>query len=148
MMSSGSTDGPLATPQVSLEKRLKMFSHDGLAAVKMEMQQLHDRTVMKPWTSKELKPHQKCIALAYLMLLKCKRCGWVKGHGCADGHKQHPYVAREHATSLTVASEAVFLMAVIDAWEAQAVAVVDLPGAFMQVDMDELLHVRLTEDMV
>ena len=122
-----------------------MFGHDGLAAVTKEMQQLHD---MKPWTVNELTPDQKCMALAYLMFLKCKRCGWIKGCGCTDGHKQCPYVAREDATSLTVASEAVFSMAVIDAWEAQAVAVVDLPDAFMQVDMDELVHVRLTGDMV
>ena len=57
-------------------------------------------------------------------------------------------MAREDATSPTVASEAVFLTAVIDAWEARALAVVDLPGAFMQADMDELMHVRLTGDMV
>ena len=81
------------------------------------------------------------MALAYLMFLKHKHCGWVKGHGCTDGRKQHPYMAQEDATSPTVASESVFLTAVVDAWENHAVAVVDLPGAFMQVDMDELIHV-------
>ena len=44
--------------------------------------------------------------------------------------------------------EAVFLAAVIDALEGQEVAVLDVPGAFMQVDIDELVHVRLTGEMV
>ena len=57
-------------------------------------------------------------------------------------------MAKEDATSPTLASEAVFLTAVVDAWEAQAVGVVDLPGVFMQVDMDKLVYVRLTGDMV
>ena len=78
MMSSGSTDALLATPQVSLKKGLKMFSPDGLAAVKKEMQQLHDSTVMKPQTGKELTPDQKCMALAYLMFLRHKDLGRSK----------------------------------------------------------------------
>ena len=34
-----------------------------------------------------------------------------------------------------------FLTAVVDAWESQKVVVLDVPAAFMQVDMDELVHV-------
>ena len=44
--------------------------------------------------------------------------------------------------------EAVFLTAVINAWENRKVAVLDVPGAFMQVDMDELVHVRFQGKMV
>ena len=44
--------------------------------------------------------------------------------------------------------EAVFLTAVIDAWENRKVAVLDVPGAFMQVDMDELVHVWFQGEMV
>jgi hypothetical protein len=44
-----------------------------------------------------------------------------------------------------VATEVVFLMAVIDALENRDVAVVDIPGAFMQVNLDdETIHVRAT----
>ena len=39
-------------------------------------------------------------------------------------------------------------MAVVDAWENRKVAVLDVPGAFMQVDMDELVHVRFEGEMV
>jgi hypothetical protein len=44
---------------------------------------------------------------------------------------------------------AVFLMAVIDALESREVAIVNIPGAFMQVDLnDKMIHVRLTSKMV
>ena len=39
-------------------------------------------------------------------------------------------------------------MAVVDAWENRKVAVLDVPGAFMQADMDELVHVRFEGEMV
>ena len=46
-------------------------------------------------------------------------------------------------------SEAVFLTGVIDAKENRDIATVDVPGAFMQADMDEeIVHVRLTGEMV
>jgi hypothetical protein len=38
----------------------------------------------------------------------------------------------------------VFLTAVVDALEGQEVAIIDVPGAFMQADMDELVHIRFT----
>ena len=41
----------------------------------------------------------------------------------------------------------VMLTAVIDALEDREVAIVDVPGAFMQLDMDELVHVRFTGKM-
>ena len=41
-----------------------------------------------------------------------------------------------------------FLTAIVDAWENRKVAVLDIPGAFMQVDMDELVHVRFCGEMV
>jgi hypothetical protein len=81
------------------------------------------------------------------MFLKRKRCGKVKGRGCADGRKQRAYIQREDATSPTVATEAVFLTAVLDALEGREVAIIDVPGAFMQVDMDELVHIRLDGKM-
>ena len=82
------------------------------------------------------------------MFLKKKRCGTIKGHGCADGCKQRAYITKEESTSPTISTEAVFLMAVIDAWENRKVAVLDVPGAFMQVDMDKLVHVHFCREMV
>ena len=141
-------EGPEDTPQMSMKKGLQAFGEGGYAAVKQEMQQLHDRKVMQPIRHKDLTPEQKRDALGYLMFLKKKRCGKIKGRGCADGRKQHAYITKEQSTSPTISTEAVFLTALVDAWENRKVAVLDVPGAFMQVDMDELVHVKFRGEMV
>jgi hypothetical protein len=130
----------LATVQMSMKKGLKMFGDAGVEGVHSEMWQLHERNVMKPVHASELTPEERREALAYLMFLKQKRCGKVKGRGCVDSHKQRRYIDRADAVSPTVATEAVFQ---------REVAIVDIPGAFMQVDLDdETIHVRLTGKMV
>jgi hypothetical protein len=139
---------PLVTPQMNMKRGIKVFGQDGIMAVKREMLQLHDHKVMAPKHAKELSPEQKQEALAYLMFLKQKRCGKSKGRGCADGRKQRAYTAREDAASPTVATESIFLMAVIDALEGRDVAIIDVPGTFMQADMDELMHVCFTGKML
>ena len=47
-----------------------------------------------------------------------------------------------------VSTEAVFLTAIINALEDRNVAVLDVPGAFMQADINELVHVRFKGEMV
>jgi hypothetical protein len=48
-----------------------------------------------------------------------------------------------------VATEAVFLTPIIDALENRDVAVINIPGAFMQVNLDnKTIHIRLTGKMV
>ena len=142
------SDKVMETPQMSLKAGLRTFGDDGLKAVEKEMRQLHDRSVMKPVHKGCLTVEQRKEALAYLMFLKRKRCGKVKGRGCADGRKQRAYITKEDSTAPTVSTEAVFLTAVIDAMEGRNVVVLDVPGAFMQADIDELVHVRFTGAMV
>jgi hypothetical protein len=72
----------LATSQMSMKKGIKVFGNDGVDAVRSELQQLHDRAVMRPRCSSDISRAQKRAALAYLMFLKRKRCGRVKGRGC------------------------------------------------------------------
>ena len=148
VMTTECTSEVLETPQMSLKAGLRVFGDDGAKAVQKEMKQLHDREVMIPVHKKNLTYEQRKEALAYLMFLKRKRCGKIKGRGCADGRKQRAYIAKEDSTAPTVSTEAVFLTAVIDALENRDVAVLDVPGAFMQADIDELVHVRFTWEMV
>ena len=148
VMTMEGTGEILETPQMSLKAGLRTFGSDGMKAVEKEMRQLHDRDVMIPVHKKSLTPEQRREALAYLMFLKRKRCGKIKGRGCADGRKQRAYITKEDSTAPTVSTEAVFLTTVIDALENRDVAVLDVPGAFMQADIDELVHVRFTGEMV
>ncbi len=81
------------------------------------------------------------------MFLKQKRTGVIKARGCADGRKQRPYTAKEDASSPTVAIESVMLSCLINAKENRDVATVDIPGAFMQADMEDIVHMKLEGKM-
>ena len=128
--------------QYTLKKGLQVFGPPGVEAVYKELQQLHERGVGKPRDAATLSPTQK-NALGYLMFLKQKRTGQIKGRGWADGRKQRLHTPKDDASSPTVATESVLLSCVIDAKERRDVATVDIPGAFMQGDQDETVHMRL-----
>ena len=72
----------LEMPQMSLKAGLRAFGNDSIRAVEKEMCQLHDRGVMMPVHKKNLTSEQQKEALAYLMFLKRKCCGKVKGWMC------------------------------------------------------------------
>jgi hypothetical protein len=77
------------------------------------------------------------------MFLKEKRSGRIKGRGCADGRKQRLHKTKEETSAPTVATELLFLSCAIDAKERRTIVTSDIPGAFMQTDVDEVMHVRL-----
>jgi Reverse transcriptase (RNA-dependent DNA polymerase) len=131
--------------QVSMKKVLKVYGDKGEAAVEEELQQLHDQKVMEPVAADSLTYAEKKKALEYLMFPKEKRTGKIKGRGCADGRKQR-VTAKEEASSPTVSIESIVLTSVIDTLEGRHVA--DIPGAFLQADMDEVVHMRLAGKMV
>ncbi|KAL7559815.1 hypothetical protein ACA910_003979 [Epithemia clementina (nom. ined.)] len=139
--------GDISTPQYPFKKGLEVFGEEGQQAVLEELQQLHERKVILPKEAADLTPEQKRTSLEYLMFIRRKRDGLLKGRGCADGRKQRLYTAREEASSPKVSIEALFLTCVIDAMEHRDVATVDIPGAFMQADMDEVVHMRLHGEM-
>jgi Reverse transcriptase (RNA-dependent DNA polymerase) len=134
--------------QHSMKSGIKQFGDRGTEAVRKELQQLHDRHVLVPMHREQLTALERSRALGYLMFLKEKSDGSIKGRGCADGRPQRAYIPKEDATSPTVRNESTMLTATIDAYELRDVATVDLPGAFMQADMDDVVHMRLTDVMV
>jgi hypothetical protein len=85
---------------------------------------------------------QKRVSLQYLMFLTKKRCGRIKARGCADGRKQREMTNKAEASAPTVAIESVMFSARIDAMEERDVATVDIPGAFIQAEIDEVIHVK------
>ena len=85
VMTTEGTSEVLETPQMSLKAGLHTFGSDGVKAVEKEMRQLYDREVMIPVHKRCFTPEQRKEALAYLMFLKRKCCGKIKGRRCADG---------------------------------------------------------------
>jgi hypothetical protein len=98
---------------------------------------------MKPVGKFDLTAEERKGALRYLMFLKEKRCGTIKGRGCADGRNQRDYMTKQETSAPTVATEALILTCVIDAIEGRDVATCDIPGAFMQSDMKGKVVMKL-----
>ena len=78
------------------------------------------------------------------MFLKQRRCGKIKGRGCADIRKQCKYITKDNTSAPTVASEALFSTCIIDAMDHQKVATINIHGEFMQADMEgETVHMKM-----
>ena len=77
------------------------------------------------------------------MFLKQKRCGRIKGRGCAYGRKQRLWKSKDETSSPTISVEALFITCLIDAKEGRDIATCDVPGAFMHADIDEVIHLCL-----
>ena len=107
----------LLTAQMSAKAGLKQFGEAGAAAITKELEQLVYRKVLEAKKAHTLSREQKKAALRYLMFLKMKRSGKIKGRGCADGRKQRIYKTKEETSSPTISTEALFLTCMINALE-------------------------------
>ena len=78
------------------------------------MRQFHDREIVKPLLPHQITSEVKIKALGYLMFLKKKRHGIIKGRGCADGRPHHVYKTKEETSSPTVIIESIFGSSVVN----------------------------------
>jgi hypothetical protein len=128
--------------QCNLKQGLKEFGKDGLIALGKEVEQPRAQKVSKPVNGNDLTKEQKRASLRHLVFLTKKRCGRIKARGCADGRKQRETTNNVDASAPTVSIEAVMSSATVDAMKGRDMATVDVPGAFMQADIDEVVHVK------
>ena len=136
------------TEQMSAKKVLRQFGQKGADALMKELQQLIDRRVMHPHDATTLSESEKYSALKYLMFLKEKRCSKVKGRGCAIGRKQQLYKSKVETSLPTVWMESIFLSSMINAKEDRKVITCDIPGTFMQANIDKQLFLKFDCDLV
>ena len=128
---------------------LKIFGEDGYNGVASEIcNNLHGRGVIDPVRCNKVTHDIRKASLPYLMFLKRKRCGKIKGRGCADGRKQREFISREEASSPTVLTHALMATCLIDAIEGRGVATADIPGAFLQATMDDDVYIKFEGKMV
>ena len=81
--------------QYPMHNGIKVFGDASTRAVIEELQQLQERQVIEPCNADKMSMTEKLDALEYLMFLKKKRSGIIKGCGCADGCKQRPHTTKE-----------------------------------------------------
>ena len=53
------------------------------------------------------------------------------------------YKTEEETSAPTISIKSLFLSCVIDAKEGRKVATCDIPGAFMQADINDIIHIKL-----
>ena len=121
-----------------------MFGEAGANVITKELEQKLYCDVMHGVLPSQLNRKQKRAALKYLMFLKEKCCGKIKGHGCTDGCKQHLYKTKDETSAPTIYVESLFLLCMLNAKENHYTVI---PGAFMQADIDELIHLRLDGEL-
>jgi hypothetical protein len=74
--------------QYNMKQGITKFGEEGKQAMLAELQQLYDRDIMEPVDKYDLTGDERKGALRYLMFLKEKRCGMIKGRRCADGRRR------------------------------------------------------------
>ena len=137
----------------SLSKGYKVLGKAGKDAAIGEVSQLHKRGVFDPVNVSTLTEEERSRVLDLLIFLTQKRDGSAKARTCVDGRPQHLWMDKDEAASPTVLLESVLLTSVIDAREEREVAVVDIPNAFVQTDMEGdkvimKMHGKLAELLV
>ena len=125
------------TEQMGWKKGLRVLGERGEEAIEKELKQIHDMEGFQPKHWHELSKEERTKALKYLMYLKEKRDGRIKGRGCADGRPQRLYTTKSETSSPTASLAGIMLTCMIDAFEKRDVATVDIPGAFLQTKMPE-----------
>ena len=115
----------------------------GETAVKRELEQIYQRGTFTPIHHHTLTDKQKRHVLESHLFLEKKKSGYIKARLVAGGDKQRIYTPKEDVISPTCATESLMITAVIDAAEGRDVATVDIPNAFVQTKVDEVIHVRL-----
>lgn len=92
-----------ATPQYFFHKGMKLFGKKGQATTKKEMEEnllgMDAVSMVKP---DDLDKKLCKETLPYLMFLKRKRTGKVKGRGVCDGSAMRSYISRDDTISPTV----------------------------------------------
>jgi len=118
--------------QLSLKAGLREWGDQGYKAAHVEMKQLHMRDTFVLKHYHQLTEYQKKTILPLHMFLKKKRDGKIKGCTVAGGNKQREYISKEDVSSLTVATESVMLLCIVNAEEGRDVATINIPNAFIQ----------------
>ena len=106
-------------------------------------QQLYGRAVSEPSMKGYLTTEEHKWSLWYLMFLKEKKFGRIKGRGWNDGIPKCDYTTEEEMTSPTVTTESLLIYCLIDTKENIYVATCDIPGYFVQSETKGKFHMKL-----
>ncbi len=110
-----------------------------------ELDQVNKYRVFELKHARDLLEEDKNKALSSLNFLKEKKSRVIKARSCTNENPQREHIAKEEAAALTVALKSVFIASTIDAKESRNVVTVDIPGAFLHVDNEDYVTMKMVE---
>ena len=145
--------------QMTAKAGIKKFGETAVVAILKEFKQLDEgakpgNPVVIPTDANTLSIEEKRKALRAINIIKEKRNGTLKGRTCADGSSQRQYLKQDESVASPTASlESILTTLLIDAHEGRDVAIFDVPGAYLQADLNagddkERVILKLTGDFV
>jgi len=134
--------------QMTATAGIKKHGQAAVDALLQEFCQLDSKNVFETLDASTLTASQKREALRAVNLIKEKRSGKLKGRTCADGRSQRSKYTKEETTSPTLSTDALMISLMIDAKERRDVATADVEGAYLHVDMEEFVLLKLVGEAV
>ena len=134
--------------QMTAKAGIKKHGQAAVAALMKEFAQLEDLTVYEIIDKATLTKRQRKMALRAINLIKEKRDGKIKGRTVADGRAQRGLYEKSQTASPTVATDALMLSIMIDAYEGRDVATADVVGAYLKAFMDDFVVIKYTGESV
>jgi hypothetical protein len=134
-----------AFTQYSLKQGLQLFPVEARNATMAEIQQLHNMEVFELVQKSSLTQQELMRTLSSITFIKQKRCGRIKARTCADGRPQRTIFEKWEAALPTVRTESVLFTYAV---EERVIAVYDIPGAFLHTAQTDIVHIKMTGELV
>ena len=129
--------------QMSVKQGIKLHGTKGKESVMKEIHNLVDRDCFGEVAYKTLSREDRKYALVILMFMNLKQNGVLKTQGCADGRPQRLWTKKHEVSSPTPANESLRYILATIAFERRDAASFDLPGQFLQTEMDQILYLKI-----
>ena len=141
-------DAGIKKTQMSFIEGLRRHGKAAEAALMAKFAQLEDLGVYEAVNVRFLSRKQRRAALRAINLIKEKRCGKIKGRTVADGRSQRFLYDKSETASPTIATDALILSIIIDAYEGRDVATADIAGAYLKAYMKDFVLMRFSGETV
>ena len=140
--------GHVMAQQMSAKAGIRKYGRAAEEALMAEFAQLEDMSVYESIDPRTLSKEQKRAALRAINLIKEKRDGRIKGRTVADGRSQRSLYDKSETASPTVATDALMLTIIVDAYEQRDVATADVVGAYLKAFMTDFVVMKFSDESV
>jgi hypothetical protein len=123
---------------MSVRTGIKKFGRAAEEALMAESVQHKDLSVYE----------QKRSALQVINLITVKRDGRIKGQTVADGYPQRSLYNNSETSPPTVATDALMLTIIVDAYEKRDMGTADVVGAYLKAFMPNFVVMKFTGELV